>query len=192
MEEVLHFTKLTEIKIVMELIKNNFCTIHLKGRKGILQGVLIYAGFEWVLLKYVPVDYVLDGYLLVRTRYIKKIERGEDEIFSETVIHLKWTVERLKKKFPNLNGYLDILYYLMQKQTVIQFDFHDDSVSYIGKIKKIRTKTMRIESMNPKGEWDGESSYLLERIRTIQFDNDYINSLIAYNKYIELLNLNNR
>ncbi|MDR0825280.1 MAG: hypothetical protein LBN74_09315 [Prevotella sp.] len=174
-------------KTVMKLIKNNFCTILLKGRKDTLQGILIYAGIEWVLLKYVPVDYVLDGYLIIRNRYIKKIERGEDEIFNETVIHLKWTVEKFEGEFPNLNGYLDILYYLMQKQTVIQFDFHDDSISYIGKIKKIHTKTMRIESMNPKGEWDGESSYLLERVRTIQFDNDYINSLIAYNKYIESL-----
>ncbi|MFT3995487.1 MAG: hypothetical protein QM660_14335 [Dysgonomonas sp.] len=172
----------------MELTTNSFYTIHLKGRKSILQGILIYIGTEWVLLKYVPVDYVLDGYLLIRTKYIKKIERGEEEIFNESVIHLKLTNEKTNEEYFNLNASSDILYYLMQNQIIIQFDFHDDSVSYIGKIKRIYTKTIRIESISPKGEWEEKNSYQLERIRTIQFDNDYINSLIAYNKWLESSN----
>lgn len=172
----------------MELIKNSFYTIYLNGRKSILQGILIYMGEEWVLLKYVPVDYVLDGYLLIRTKYIRRIERGVDEVFNESVIRLKLASEKTNEEYFNLNERFDVLYYLMRNQIIIQFDFHDDSVSYIGKIKRIYTKTIRMESLNPRGEWEEENSYQLDRIRTIQFDNDYIDSLIAYSKWIKSSN----
>jgi hypothetical protein len=42
--------------------------------------------------------------------------------------------------------------------------------------------------MDSKANWIGESPYLLDRIRTIQFDNDYINSLIAYNEWFKSSN----
>ena len=166
----------------MELIKNNFYTIYLNRRKSILQGIIICTGTEWILLKYIPVDYVIDGYLLIRTKYIKKIERGENEMFHESVIRLKLTDKRDEELHLNLNQVTDVLYDLMQNHITIQFDLYDDSVSYIGKIKKINTRSIRIENINPEGKWEEENLYLLDCIRTIQFDNDYINSLTAYNK----------
>lgn len=173
-------------KIAMKLIENNFYTIYLKGRKTFLQGILISAGTEWILLRYIPVDYVLDGFLLIRTRYIKEIKRGANEIFNEKVIHLKLVAdEKINDQNINLSNSSDVLYYLMQNQITIQFDFHDDSVTYVGSIKNIYTKTIQIQSMNPEGEWEEKESCLMERIRTIQFDNDYINSLIAYNKWLD-------
>jgi hypothetical protein len=170
---------------IMELIKNNFYTIQLRGRENSLCGILIHSGIEWILLRYIPVDYVLDGYLLIRKKYIKKIIREENEIFNESVIHIKYTAE---KRFDEIERQLDeithILYYLMHREIIIQFDFSDDRVCYIGKIKKLYTKTMRVQNLDPRGNWEDESSYLFEQTRTIQFDNDYINSLIAYNKWL--------
>ena len=72
----------------------------------------------------------------------------------------------------------------MSQEIIIQFDLHDDRVSYIGRIVKIYSKTVRVQHIDPKGKWVEKSSYPIERIRTIQFNNDYINSLIAYNKWI--------
>jgi len=168
----------------MTLVENNFYTIHLKRRKSILQGIFIYAGTEWILLKYTPVDYVLDGYLLVRTKYIKTIEREENEKFSEAVINLKWKITKEDKRYDNLDSVSAILYELMHNRIMIQFDFHDDSVTFIGEIEKINTQTIRIKDIDPKGNWDGISLYKFERIRTIQFDNDYVNSLKAYNEWV--------
>jgi hypothetical protein len=168
----------------MELNKNNLYLIQLKGRKDVLSGILISFGLEWVLLKYNPVDYVLDGYLLIRRKFIRDIIRGENEIFNESVIHQKWTVAKFDKTHPKLDEITDVLYFLLQYETVIQFDFYDDSICYIGEIKKLYFKTIRIRGLDPKGNWEDESSFQIERIRTIQFDNDYINSLVAYNKWL--------
>jgi hypothetical protein len=172
----------------MELIRNNFYTILLRGSKSVLSGILLCEGLEWILLKYVPVDYVLDGYMLIRTRYIKKIERKEEEIFNESVIRLKLIDKEFDKSYPELDEISNILYCLLQEKIVIQLVLHDDTVCYIGKIKKLFSKMVRIQNLDSKGNWENESSYPLERIRTIQFDNDYINSLIAYNKWLNISN----
>jgi len=170
----------------MELIKNNLYAIKLKGREEILRGVLLCSSVEWILLKYNPVDYVLDGYIFIRKKYVKNVIREENEIFDETVIRLKCPVIEFDTTCPKLDEVTDILYYLMRHETVIQFDFHDETVCYIGKIKKIFTKSMRVLHLDTKGKWTDESSYQIEQIRTIQFDNDYTNSLYIYNKWMNM------
>jgi hypothetical protein len=171
--------------MIINLNKNNLYSILLKGRKEPICGILLYEGLEWLFLRYIPVDYVLDGYILIRKRHIKNIVRGEEERFSESVIHLKSTKEEFDKTDLTLDEITDVLYYMMQHEVVIQFDFYDDSVCYIGRVVRMNAKTVRIQNIDTKGEWIEETSYVVDRIRTIQFDNDYINSLVAYNKWME-------
>ena len=180
--------------MTMELIKNNLYAIRLKGRKEILRGIFLGSGVEWILLKYNPVDYVLDGYLLIRKKYIKNIIREEKEKFKETVIRLKCNDTDFDITSPKLDEIIDTLYYLMQHETVIQLEFHDESVCYIGKIRKIFNKTMRMLDLDTKGNWENECSYQIEQIRTIQFDNDYTNSLDTYNKWLnrQIPNVDNK
>lgn len=152
----------------MELIKNNLYTILLKRRTETRCGILLSFGREWLLLRHNTVDYVLDGYILIRRKYIKDIIRGEHEIFRESVIRLKLTAEEFDKTYPEFDEILDALHYLLQHETVIQFDFHDDSVCYIGKIKNVYAKTVRIVNLDPKGNWEDEESTQIEKIRTIE------------------------
>ena len=84
----------------------------------------------------------------------------------------------------SLGSISGVLFFLKNQKEIIQFDFNEDQICYIGKIEKILLKTTKIRLLNPKGVWEDEEAYLTDRIRTIRFDNDYINSLWVYSKSI--------
>ena len=44
----------------------------IKGWKAIPRGLLIAENEKWILVKNIPVDYVVDGYKLYQKRYITK------------------------------------------------------------------------------------------------------------------------
>ncbi len=168
----------------MKLNIKNLYAIRLRGHKDFINGITLKIGKEWILLKYIPVDYVFDGYILVRTKYIHDIVREENEIFTETVVSLKDTSNEPEVLNFDLDSVDNFFYNFMEDKTVIQFDFHDDTVCYLGRIIKLFEKSFQVKVLDPKGNWVENSSYIIDRIRTIRFDNDYINSLLTYNNWL--------
>lgn len=53
-----------------ELI-NNVVSINLKNKKE-FEGILVDISDDWCYIKYIPVDYVVDGFVMINQRYIKK------------------------------------------------------------------------------------------------------------------------
>lgn len=64
----------------------------------------------------------------------------------------------------------------------------DESISYVGYIVKICNKSFFLKPMDPKGVWE-DYKYLFRilSIRVIDFDSDYINSLLIYQEKINSL-----
>ena len=52
-------------------------------------GLLIDENEEWLLVKHIPVDYVIDGYKVFKKEFIESRDRGENEQKIEKVLHLK-------------------------------------------------------------------------------------------------------
>jgi hypothetical protein len=52
-------------------------------------GFVIDYSDDWILLKYNPVDYIVDGYIILRNKNIEGIRRDANEKFREKVIILK-------------------------------------------------------------------------------------------------------
>lgn len=163
------------------LNKGQVFSFSLKWRKNVITGLVINTSQEWTLLKYIPVDYVIDGDILIRNKTLKKYWRDESEKFKEDVLKAKGVKlsSSLNLSIKSLDGPLKKIY---KEGSLVQFESIEDDVCYVGKIIKIFSDSFCIRSMSTKGVWLNEMEYKTESIWTIQVDNDYLQSLMAYNE----------
>jgi small nuclear ribonucleoprotein (snRNP)-like protein len=158
---------------------NKLIQIKLRGRSEKLRGILKSVGKEWLLLEYNPVDFVLDGGVLINRKYLLKVERTKDEVFVEEVLKAKGAQVYIDENNLNLENTLELFKNLDNKQA-IQIELGDESVVYIGRITKINNKSFRMKRLTPTGNWLDEVSYNYNSIRIIQIGGDYVDSLLAY------------
>lgn len=86
--------------------------------------------------------------MLFNKRYIKSIERGEDEIFFEEVL-------KANNKISISNSLIslstdELLQRLEYDQTTFQIDAKDERVYYIDRILKILDKSIRFKEISTK------------------------------------------
>ena len=75
-----------------------------------------------------------------------------------------------------------ILSFLSDKFGVFQFDTKSEKACYLGRLKSIDSKNLIIDFFDTNGKWNGQRRFKPDTIRTIEFDNDYINSLKLLSK----------
>ena len=67
--------------------------------------------------------------------------------------------------------------FLAIKYEVFQIAKKSDKAVYLGKLIEINQEELVIDFLGAEGKFDGEMSFKLSKIRVIEFDTDYINSL---------------
>lgn len=145
-------------------------------RKEIISGYVIDYNDSWTLMKYNVVDYIIDGYVIVRHKNIGGFKRDSDEKFVEKVLQLKGLEPTDDEKIP-LTNLKTILEYLTDNFGVFQFYTKSGKACYIGRLISLDTKELVIESLTTRGKWNGQMTFRPKDIRVIEFDTDYINSL---------------
>ncbi len=155
---------------------NKLISLKFSDRKDIITGLVVDYNDNWTLMKYNTVDYVVDGFIIVRHKNIEGFKRDSDEKFTEKVLLLKGLKPTDDEKMP-LTDLKTILNYLTDNFGVFQFYTKSEKASYLGRLISLSTKELIIENLNPKGKWDGQMKFRPGDLRTIEFDNDYINSL---------------
>jgi hypothetical protein len=155
-------------KYVGRLIKIKFKDM------GPLVGHIIDYGDDWILMRNCPVDYVVDGYFVVRKKNIKEVVRGEEEKWREKVIGLKKLKGVPKIPLTDLNG---ILKALTKQYGVFSVHTKDDDVCWLGRLNRIEDKLIVIDDLTPKAKWGGQFKFKESEIRVLEFDSDYVNSL---------------
>lgn len=166
----------------MNFEKGKLYSFKIKDRKKEEKGIVIANGEDWILLKHLFTDYIIDGYILLNKSYIKAINRDEDIIFIESVLKANNKINISKNLTLPLSIKL-LFEWLSDNQIVFQIDNKDESMCWIGKIEDSTDKSIFLTNFTPKGTW--KTSYYTFRknnIRIISFDTDYINSLLNYNK----------
>lgn len=154
--------------------------ISVKMRNGFYyQGVLIDVGVKWILLKYIPVDYVVDGYILINTNYLLDIEIFEEDIFTEEILKLKKINLDLKFDF-NLDNSEELFLKMKNEDEIIKIELKEHTKSYVGKLTIVREKSMKVHLFNKKCIWMKEEVFLYNELRVIYFKDDYIESLKLY------------
>lgn len=160
----------------MEKYLKQLISIKFEDKKLISRGFLIGYSSEWILLKSNPVDYVIDGYVILRNKNIKTISRDEAEIFTEKVIKLKGFEIEDRDIIPLFN-LTSILNFLNDKYEVFQIATKREKAVYLGKLIEISEEELKIDFLETRGDFGGEMSFNPNKIRVIEFDTDYINSL---------------
>jgi len=144
-------------------------------------GIVENSSSEWVLLQRIINDYMFDGYTLIRQKYVKKVIRNENVIFKEKVLNAKRNSDILISKNIPINTVFSPLQWMMDNKEVFMISPKDESISYVGQITRILKESFYLKAINSRGIWDEKLFlYKINNIRAIDFDNDYINSLLTY------------
>jgi hypothetical protein len=157
-----------------------FIKLKFKDMKPI-DGIVLDYNDNWTLMQCNPVDYVTDGYLVIRNKNIKQFERGDGEKWKEKIIKLKGEGKPGQIKVP-LDNLEKILKFLTKKFEVVTLNTKEDGICWLGRLKSIDDKLLTIDYLSTKGKWDGQESFKVNDIRVIEFDTDYINSLKLVSK----------
>lgn len=145
-------------------------------------GIILNYSEEWVLLRHNPVDYVIDGFILLRRKHITSVTRGKWERFKDELFSKKKGARDKAPKVP-IESIEEILTYLTRKYGVFMFDMRSDSTCWLGRVKYIKGSRLKIDDMGTRGEWTKNMpEFILGNIRSISFDNDYVNSLMLVSK----------
>ena len=69
---------------MMEQYLRQLVEIEFQDKKQVFSGFLIDYSDEWILLRNNPVDFVLDGFVILRNKNIEAVNRDHDLAFTET------------------------------------------------------------------------------------------------------------
>lgn len=160
----------------MEEYLYKLITIEFSDRKNTESGFLIDFSGDWILLKSNPVDFIIDGYTIIRNKNIEAIYHEEKEKLTEKVLRLKKLEPNQTEKIP-LENIVEIFKHINEKFGIFQFYKKSDKAIYPGRLRKINSKEITIDWIDLEGNWTEERSFKLDKIRVIEFENDYIKSL---------------
>lgn len=151
-------------------------SVKFTDRKTPIHGYVVDHNDEWTLMKYNPVDYIINGYIIFRHKNIEGFRRDTDEKWREKIMNLKGLQPTDKDIIP-LADLETILKYLTDNFGIFQVYTKPETKCYLGRLKSIDKKELVIGNLNPKGKWEGKTKFRPADIRVIEFDTDYINSL---------------
>jgi hypothetical protein len=160
----------------MEKYLRQLISIVFEDQKEVFTGFLIDWTEDWILLKNNPVDFIIDGYTILKNKNVKSIIQDDDYEFTERVIKLKGLKTSAEEIIP-LHDVPSIINFLATNHEIFQIAKKSDKAVYLGKLIEINEEELIIDFLGTEGKFDGEMSFKLNKIRVIEFDTDYINSL---------------
>jgi hypothetical protein len=155
----------------------NVETYKLIGWEEAEAGLLIAENDEWVLVKHIPVDYVIDGYRLYRKEFVEKRIKGNAEKQIEKVLTLK-KVSTAKPDWFEFADTGDILSKIEKQYGLFEFQEEEEGDLFYGKINEIDDQFLLIDAIMDDGSIEtDEQGYRIDEIRTISFESDYFQSI---------------
>ncbi len=141
-----------------------------------ITGILLEYNEEWTLLRYNPIDYLLDGFVILRNKHVMGYSRGTSEKFTEKVIAKK-NYKILPQNAISLTDVPGILQQITETYGLVMFQLKAERKCYVGKFVSYEERRLKIKNLDARARWTGERNFRPGDIRTIEFDTDYLNSL---------------
>lgn len=160
----------------MENYLRQLVSIEFLDKKEIYTGFLIDYSDDWILLRNNPVDFIIDGFVILKNKNIERMYRDSNHEFTEKVIRLKGLKTNAKDIIP-IKDLASIVHFLDKKYGIFQIAKKSATSAYLGKFIRMNDEELIIDFLDTKGQFGGELNFNPEKIRVIEFDTDYINSL---------------
>ena len=153
-------------------------TYKIKGWKEKETGLLVSENEEWILVKHIPVDYVIDGFKLYRKKFIKSRKSKSKEQQIRQVLELK-KVKSIEPESFKFSNAIEILNWSEEKYGLFEFQDNDETDLIYGKINRATKKNLIIDMIKADGRIEEEFDFVfsLNKIRTITFESDYFESI---------------
>ena len=150
----------------------------LKNWKDTETGLLIDENEDWILVKSIPIDYVVDGYKIFKKQFIEKRECSNTEKQIEKVLRLK-NIERNKPDKFNFSDTVGLLKWVEKTYGIFEFQDDEETELFYGRINRIDGEKLIIDMINSDGSVDSnyDYEYNIRKIRIISFESDYHQSI---------------
>jgi hypothetical protein len=150
----------------------------IKGWKKKETGLLVSENNEWILVKHIPVDYMIDGYKLYQKKFIKKRETNSKEDKIARVLSLK-NIEDTKPNNFEFGEVYDILKWSESNYGLFEFQDMDEKELFYGKINQIKNNKFIINMILADGKIEENYDYefSINKIRSITFESEYFESI---------------
>ncbi len=143
-------------------------------------GLWLAESAEWLLLRLVPVDYVVDGYVLVAKRHIESRGPRRKNNRLERVLELK-EIETTPPPGLALAGAstAELLKWVESEYEMVHFSDEDEGSAFFGWVRNATATKFHLEDLAPTGKVDRQCqlTFAFADLRLIAFESDYFNSL---------------
>jgi hypothetical protein len=143
-------------------------------------GVVLAESPNWVLVNYIPTDYIVDGFKVLNKSSLVKRERDSEANQIERVLRLKKYQPQVPQQF-SFGTAQEILKWVEENYEIVGFQDDVEGETFYGKIREVNQAedTFFITSIDSQGLADPnfEYEFSFDAIRTISFGDDYFNSL---------------
>ena len=145
-------------------------------------GVMLEENDDWILIKSIPVDFQVDGYKLLRKKYLEKRSVNTNSSLHK-VLKLKNLVFEKPKDFKFMAP-LEILKWSESKYGCFEFQDDVEDELFYGVIQKSEERNFSINFIKSDGTLDSDFDvdFFEGDIRVISFGSDYFQSIcLLYN-----------
>jgi hypothetical protein len=153
--------------------------VQLAGWEENITGLWLAENEDWLLLRYIPVDYVVDGYALIAKTHIA--DRGAEKKYQQVAQVLK--LKGIKAEVPagfQFAGLPEIFRWLEQQYGLVHF-YDEEQSAFLGWVNESDAVHFWLDSLEPRGtvaarEAD-EPPFELAAVQIVCFADDYSESL---------------
>ena len=133
----------------------------------------------WLLLRHIPVDYVVDGFVLLIKDHIVSRNPQSERKQVEQVLKLKGIQAQAPPGFTFLE-LVDMMRWVEQHYGLVEFTDEEDC-SFFGWLKEADAVHLWVDTLSPNGSVrvrdNGNPPFVRSEIQLIRFDTDYFNSM---------------
>ena len=142
-------------------------------------GLWLAENEEWLLLRQIPVDYVVDGYLLLAKAHILSRKPAKYRAQTEQILKLKGVRAEVPAGFRFFDT-IAMLRWVELHYGLIEFADEEETV-FLGWVSKADPVHFWIDFLTPRGTRDAsdkeDKPFQISEVQFIRFDTDYTNSL---------------
>ena len=153
--------------------------VQLRGWEADVVGLWLAENEEWLLLKYIPADYVVDGFVLIAKQHITARKPGKGRTQKELVLKLKGIKTELPSNF-EFSDTPQLLRWTEHHCGLVHF-MEEERSAFLGWINEMDVVHFWIDTLEPNGTMAArepdELPFVFNEIQLIIFNDDYSQSL---------------